>query len=67
MLGEFYIENVTTACTVYRDRAPFMDRELQNECIITKKNDTSRLKALYQNLQVGNLQKLAKNEAGMFI
>ena len=55
--GELYIESVTVMCVVYWDRAPFMDRELQNGC---EKKAISRLKGLYRILHDTNLEKLAK-------
>ena len=54
-----YIESVATTCIVYGDQVPFVDRELQNE---REKNDISRLKALYRNLQVKNLENPAKTK-----
>ena len=49
---------------VYRDPAPFIDRELQYE---HEKNDISRLKGIYCILQVENLEKVAKTrQVGSF-
>ena len=53
------MESIATTCIVDGDRAPFMDRELQNE---REKNDISRLKGFYQILQVENLGKVAKTK-----
>ena len=62
ILGVLYLESVPTMCSIQSNRAPLMHKQLQSE---RENDDILTVKALYQILQVGNLEKLA-NEAGRF-
>ena len=57
-IGARYIETLQPQ-VIYRAICVLIDQKLQNKC---KMNDISQTRALYQILQVGNLQKLAKME-----